>query len=141
MATRPVTKIRAVPETKPLEATGALYPFLLKRKRTHFVLLHPRNVQPIPQLVIGIFQAGNPPSLSGTPFDLQKSSVSPDMWEIKATDCNLEEGQVYHYWFRLRDGHPQSDRTATLDCYRSDGRDRRLAAAIGQTAALASVHG
>src|SRR5262249_11086181 len=116
MATRPVTKIRAVPEPKPLEATGALYPFLLKRKRTHFVLLHPRNLQPIPQLVIGIFQAGNPPSLSGTPFDLQKSSVSPDMWEIKATDCNLEEGQVYHYWFRLRDGHPQSDHTATLDC-------------------------
>jgi pullulanase len=116
MATRPVTKIRAVPPPKPLDAVSALYPYLLKRKRTHFVLLHPRNAQPIPKLVIGIFQAGNPPSLSGRAFDLQHSSVSSDLWEIKATDCSLEEGQVYHYWFRLRDGHPQSDRGATLEC-------------------------
>lgn len=117
MATRPIRMKGVVFEPETVEAVSTLYPYLLKRKRTHFVLLRPRNVQPAPKLVIGRFQPGNPPTLSGEQvFDLQNSPLSPDVWEIKATNCSLADGQVYHYWFRIRDGHPQSDRNAVLDC-------------------------
>jgi pullulanase len=97
--------------------TTTLYPFLLSRKRTHFVLLQPRHTETSPQLVIGRFQAGNPPTLADDHvFDLQESSSLEGLWEIKASDCGLEDGKTYHYWFRLQDGHPQSDRNAVLDC-------------------------
>jgi pullulanase len=113
MATKPIRIVR--PET--VEDVSALKPYLLTRKRTHFVLLRPRNTQPIPQVVIGTFQPGNPPTLSSERvFTLQNSPTASDVWEIKATDCKLVNGQIYHYWFRVRDGHPQADRTATLNC-------------------------
>ena len=35
--------------------TTTLYPFLLSRKRTHFVVLRPRHTETPPQLVIGTF--------------------------------------------------------------------------------------
>jgi pullulanase len=104
-------------EPEMVDAVSTLYPYLLRRKRTHFVLLHPRNMQPAPQVLIGIFQAGNPPSLSSQQaFDLKNSPVSSDVWEIKAADCNLVDGQIYHYWFRLRDSRPHPGQTSVLDC-------------------------
>lgn len=98
-------------------STASLHPDLLNRKRTHFVLWRTRNVQPAPQLRIGTFQAGNPPSLVGEQiFDLKQSTTFADLWEIKATDCNLADDRIYHYWFRVRDGHPQADRNQVIDC-------------------------
>ena len=66
MATsRMSTKLKGVAfEPEVLEAVSTLYPYLLRRKRTHFVLLRPRNTQSTPQVVIGEFQPGNPPSSS-----------------------------------------------------------------------------
>jgi pullulanase len=102
------------PET--VDAVSALYPYLLRRKRTHFVLLRPRNTQPTPRIVIGVFQPGNPPSLSSQQiFDLANSPATSDLWEIKATDCNLLDGQVYHYWFELRDSR-RPGQTSVIQC-------------------------
>ena len=114
-------------------STAAFYPYLLNRKRSHFVLWRPRHVQPVPKLRIGVFQAGNPPSLAGEQIlILQQSSTFADMWEIKATDCNLADGRIYHYWFRLSDGHPQADRNQIIDCTDPTAEivDWRLRAAI-----------
>jgi pullulanase len=120
-------------ERETITSTAAFYPYLLNRKRTHFVLWRPRHVQPVPKVRIGVFQGGNPPSLAGEQtLDLQQSSTFADMWEIKATDCNLADGRIYHYWFRLRDGHPQADRNQIIDCTDPTAEivDWRLRAAI-----------
>jgi len=94
-----------------------LYPELLKQKRTHFLLWRPRHVNPVPKLRIGVFQPGNPPSLGEEQFlDLDPSETFEDVWEIKATDCNLVDGRIYHYWFRVRDGHPQPSYAGIIDC-------------------------
>jgi pullulanase len=103
-------------EPDSVDAVSALYPYLLRRKRTHFVLLRPRNTQPTPRIVIGVFQPGNPPSLSSQQiFDLANSPAASDLWEIKATDCNLLDGQVYHYWFELRDSR-RPGQTSVIQC-------------------------
>jgi pullulanase len=119
MATsRMSTKLKGVAfDPEVLEAVSTLYPYLLRRKRTHFVLLRPRNTQPTPQVVIGQFQPGNPPSFSDQQvFDLKNSPAASDAWEIKATECNLVEGQIYHYWFRVRDGRSHAGQSSVLDC-------------------------
>ena len=119
MATsRMSTKLKGVAfDPEMLEAVSTLYPYLLRRKRTHFVLLRPRNTQPTPQVVIGEFQPGNPPSSSAQQvFDLKNSPAASDAWEIKATECNLVEGQIYHYWFRVHDGRPHAGHSSVLEC-------------------------
>ena len=53
---------------------------LLAPKATHFVLWHPKNIVPAPQLVIGQFQPGNPPTLAKEQrFALQRSSGFADL--------------------------------------------------------------
>ena len=90
-------------------------PHLLQRKRTHFVLWRPRVTNPAPRLVLGTFQAGNPPLLVDMRLlPLRQSAQFSDLWELPAVDCNLTPGGVYHYWFRLRDGRPGG--TQDLDC-------------------------
>ena len=77
-----------------VSASSVLYPYLLNRKRTHFVLWRPRHVQPTPKLRIGVFQAGNPPSLAEEKIlELQRSEDFPDLWEIQASGCSLVDGQ------------------------------------------------
>ena len=110
-----------------------LYPDLLKRKRTHFLLWRPRHLDPVPKLRIGVFQPGNPPSLAEEQLlELDQSAVFADLWEIKARNCNLVDGRIYHYWFRVRDGHPQADHTGAIDCTDPTAEivDWRLRAAI-----------
>ena len=92
-------------------------PHLLEHKKSHFVLWRPRVTSPVPQLVIGTFQRGNPPTLADSQvLPLQQSPLSVDLWERNAAECNLTDGVVYHYWFRVRDGHPQPERNAVIDC-------------------------
>lgn len=77
---------------------------LLSRKQTHFVLWRPGQTDPKPTLYIGNF-----PSQNRTVFDnfreipLQQSAEFPDLWEVPAQDCGLTDGQVYFYWFKVRD--------------------------------------
>jgi pullulanase len=114
-------------------STAAFYPYLLKRKTTHFVLWRPRRVTPAPKLRIGSFQPGNPPTLAEEQIiTLQQSSAFTDVWEVKAADCDLVDGRIYHYWFRLPDGHPQAVGTQIIDCTDPTAEivDWRLRAAI-----------
>jgi pullulanase len=80
---------------------------ILERKKTHFVVWRPKPDAAPPVLVIGLFQFGNPPSLSG----LQRIPLAPvvgcdDLFALEAATCNLNDGQVYHYWFEVEDTSP-----------------------------------
>jgi len=81
---------------------------LFELKKTAFVLWLPYNVNPEPPtLVIGQFQAGNPPSLANRQvFPLTQQA---NLWSIEAAQCGLTDGQVYHYWFEVSDSSPTRD--------------------------------
>lgn len=90
---------------------------LRERKQTHFVLWRPRITDPAPQLVIGTFASGEPPTLVNRQrFDLQPSPLGPDVWEIAADVCNLREGTVYHYWFEITDSNPYKGASRRICC-------------------------
>jgi 1,4-alpha-glucan branching enzyme len=81
---------------------------LLDRKATNFVLWAP-SAQPKspPQLVIGQFQYGNPPTLGGNQtFTMTQAAGAPGLWEFPAAACGLADGNVYHYWFIVDDTNP-----------------------------------
>ncbi|MGE5443039.1 MAG: hypothetical protein ACM3SR_00345 [Ignavibacteriales bacterium] len=90
---------------------------ILKRKETHFMLWRPRNTNPIPKLVIGQFKSGNPPEfVNEQVIDLVQSPAVPDLWEKPASECNLEEGKVYHYWFEVMDSDPYRNIHRPIRC-------------------------
>src|SRR5437667_7899199 len=81
---------------------------LLGRKLTHFVLWRPNDNTTPPTLVIGRLQLGNPPTfVDPKRFPLTATANSPGLWEIPAADCQLQDGQVYHYWFEVEDASAQ----------------------------------
>lgn len=85
---------------------------LLIRKKTHFVLWRPRFTDPQPALFIGNFLSPSPaPFGNFTTHLLQQSPQFPDLWEIDANACGLTDGQVYYYWFKVRDGIEPSPTT------------------------------
>jgi 1,4-alpha-glucan branching enzyme len=76
---------------------------IFNRKKSRFCLWLPGKTNPVPQLIIGIFSYGNPNTLSNKKiFDLTETITG--LWEIDATKCNLIDGTVYHYWFKVTDG-------------------------------------
>ncbi len=80
---------------------------LLDLKQSKFLLWRPANTAIAPQLVIGEFQAGNPPTLANPQqFKLTLQSGTSDLWGIDAADCGLTNGKVYHYWFEVTDSSP-----------------------------------
>jgi 1,4-alpha-glucan branching enzyme len=90
---------------------------LLARKSTHFVLWRPRNTTPAPRLIIGRFQPGDPPAfIELPPVALRQSSAAPDLWEIPAGACGLEDGRVYHYWFEVLDSNPYLANRQLIRC-------------------------
>ena len=90
---------------------------LLQRKRTHFVLWRPRIKDPPPALVIGTFQAGNPPSFALlNRVDLAPSQVSADLWEVAAAACGLTDDRVYHYWLEVANANPKTRSAARIQC-------------------------
>ncbi|MBD1927827.1 alpha amylase [Trichocoleus sp. FACHB-90] len=81
-----------------------MLPDLLNRKQTHFVLWRPGKIDPPPTLYIGNFQKNSSDEFANfQEFDLIQSKEFPEVWEIPAADCNLKNGQVYFYWFKVRD--------------------------------------
>jgi len=79
---------------------------LLDRKQTHFLLWHPQAAH-APQLIIGRLQAGNPPTLiEEQQLPLAQAVGVTGLWEIAAANCNLRDGEVYHYWFEVDDTSP-----------------------------------
>jgi 1,4-alpha-glucan branching enzyme len=82
-------------------------PNLLDLKQTHFVLWNPFYKVKIPQLIIGQFQPGNPPTLiNDFIFDLEAVAGVTDLWALEAKKCGLTDGQVYYYWFMVKDSDP-----------------------------------
>ncbi len=119
-----------------------MLPDLLARKRTHFVLWRPRVTQPVPELVVGTFQAGDPPQLANRrTIPLTQSAVTSDLWAVKASECGLTDGQVYHYWFRLRDSRPNA--TGMVECTDPTAMsvDWRLCSAADQPAGVVRYSG
>ncbi|MFB8789016.1 MAG: alpha-amylase family glycosyl hydrolase [Potamolinea sp.] len=90
---------------------------LLNRKQTHFILWRPGSVEPFPTLYIGNFL-----TKSLNPFEnfreipLRQSQQFPELWEIAAKDCNLTSGQVYFYWFKVRDTNAYDGTYRILYC-------------------------
>ena len=84
-------------------------PDIFAKRDSNFVLWRVTNSIPPPELIIGQLQLGAPVALVGEQhFPLHKSAEFPDLWLISADDCNLSDGQVYHYWFEVTDA--RSDR-------------------------------
>lgn len=102
--------------TLPKSHASPLIPHVLLLKRTHFLLWEPRLTSPVvPTLVVGEFQAGNPPVLARRQeLPLTPSDTHPGVWSIAAVDCYLTEGQVYHYWFKVADSDPAQNQAALL---------------------------
>jgi 1,4-alpha-glucan branching enzyme len=83
---------------------------IFELKRTAFVLWRPHNTQITPRLVIGQFQAGNPPTLANRQrFNLERTPEHTDLWSISAATCGLKDREVYHYWFEVTDSSPFRD--------------------------------
>jgi len=86
---------------------------ILTRKETAFVLWRVGNANPPPTLIIGQLQAGAPSTFMGEQrLPLQLAPGFTDLWEIPAANCNLVDGQIYHYWFEVSVNHP--DRPANV---------------------------
>ena len=78
------------------------------RRQTDFVFWRVATTAQAPQLIIGQYQAGAPNTFS----QAQRLALAPapgfsDLWSIRAADCGLSEGAVYHYWFEVTVSHPQ----------------------------------
>jgi 1,4-alpha-glucan branching enzyme len=115
---------------------------LLVRKQTHFVFWRPGPAATPPQLVIGIFQAGNPPTLSGEQaIAMAPSADSSELWELAASQCNLAEDQVYHYWFETIDTAPFRTAHSAIRCTdpTATSVDWRLMANSGDDQTAAAV--
>src|SRR5436309_1348516 len=79
---------------------------LLERRKTEFLVWCPSNKANAPELIIGQLQEGNPPRfapIARQPFTLQRVAGLDGLWRIAASACGLQNGQVYHYWFRVDD--------------------------------------
>lgn len=90
---------------------------LFERKKTNFSLWRVGAVQPIPALYIGT----RPKSLADgfkdfREFPLKPSPEFPDLWEIPAANCGLTDGQVYYYWFKVRNTDAYKNDYQVLYC-------------------------
>lgn len=88
---------------------------LLSRKQTHFVLWRPGKTEVPPTLWIGVA------SPSTQKVELRKISLQPDpefpeLWQVAAQDCELTDGQVYHYWFKIQRCRPEQGTRQMLYC-------------------------
>ena len=90
---------------------------MLDRKRTQFLLWRPQATPNAPLLIIGRFQAGNPPTLAGERrLTLAPTAGVTNLWEIAAADCGLQDGIVYHYWFEVDDTNPSRHPPQRIQC-------------------------
>lgn len=88
---------------------------LLARKERAFVLWRVGNANPPPRLIIGQLHLGTPIRfINEQHFTLQPVAGFPDLFEIPAANCNLTDGQVYHYWFEVSVSHPERPASARL---------------------------
>jgi 1,4-alpha-glucan branching enzyme len=90
---------------------------LLSRKITHFILWLPRKIEPIPALYIGTLPSNNLKSFENfREIPLHQSQQFSDLWEVPVQECNLTDGQVYFYWFKVRDTNAYHGSSRILYC-------------------------
>ncbi len=103
-----------IPTISTSDTTSELNVDILKRKQTHFVLWRPLITNPAPKLFIGKFSQ---PLSEFKEFSLINNEANfPELWEIAAAECELEEGEVYCYWFKV----------VNADAYSSDAHNEIL---------------
>lgn len=108
---------------------------LLSRKKTHFVLWRPSASDPTPTLYIGNIQPDSPDRLQKLKeFPLKQSAEFPELWEVSAQECQLIEGQVYFYWFKVCNSDTYDSANASQIMYCTDPTattvDRRMPAPV-----------
>jgi len=117
---------------------------ILDRKETHFVLWRPgMTAIRAPELVIGTLKAGCPAELDNRQeLPMTLAAGLPGLWEIPASDCQLTDGQIYHYWFKVEDTGANSSPLPLISCtdpmaytvdwrlFPSDASDNRQPAAV-----------
>ncbi|MCC5662538.1 hypothetical protein LC653_00965 [Nostoc sp. CHAB 5784] len=106
---------------------------LLNRKKTHFVLWRPGASELAPTLYIGNTAPESPDRLAQfREIPLRQSTEFPELWEVSAQESGLIEGQVYFYWFKVRNSDPYDSANANQILYCTDPTattvDRRLLA-------------
>lgn len=79
---------------------------LLTRKETHFLLWRPGATDVPPTLFIGLSTDAGAVAERFIEIPLKPSGQFPDLWEVATSDCNLSEGKVYFYWFKVRNNDP-----------------------------------
>lgn len=92
-------------------------PKIFSEKQTNFVLWRPGAIKPAPRLYIGVID----PEKSEIYADFQEIPLKPylqfpELWTIAARDCNLKDGQVYWYWFKIPDTNPYSEYSQVRYC-------------------------
>jgi glycosidase len=138
-----IALIKESPVADPVQLPGLLP--LSERKRTHFVFWRPGPDASPPNLVIGTFAPGPPPSLQDQrsiplkPAD--GSNEANELWEVAASDCDLVDDHVYHYWFEVTDTAPFRTPHGVLRCTDPTAScvDWRLSANGSDEAAAAGV--
>src|SRR5437660_141547 len=107
---------------------------LLDRRTSNFVLWRPNASSVPPILILGKFEPGNPPTLANErQFALTRAPGVDGLWQIAATGCGLNEGDIVHYWFEVEDTHPHLTTPRTVRCTDPAAHtvDWRLTADIG----------
>jgi pullulanase len=90
---------------------------ILDRKKTHFVLWRPGAKTTAPRLIVGQLRPGNPAELANHKrFTMTPAVGVTGLWEIAASDCQLADGQVYHYWFEVEDSNANSSPPPLIQC-------------------------
>lgn len=109
---------------------------LLNRKKTHFVLWLPGEEKPNPTLYIGTISATSTSLENVRELGLSQSKDFTDLWELGADKCELKDGQVYFYWFKVRNTDPYNPASSAQILYCTDPSaytiDRRLQAPLPQ---------
>jgi pullulanase len=91
---------------------------ILTRKVTHFLLWQPGMIKSsAPHLIIGNFKPGNPPVLDNQKRLAMTPAVGlTGLWEIAASECQLSDEEVYHYWFEVEDTGSNISRSPLICC-------------------------
>lgn len=110
---------------------------LLNRKKTHFVLWRPAASQSAPALYIGSLDSQSSEQLTNLKeYPLHQSQDFSELWELSAKECNLIEGKVYFYWFKIRNSDPYDPANTSQIMYCTDPMattiDRRIFAPVPQ---------
>ncbi|GAB4365166.1 MAG: hypothetical protein Kow00121_01510 [Elainellaceae cyanobacterium] len=93
---------------------------LLTRKETHFLLWRPGATDVPPTLLIGLNTDANSVTTKFREISLHPSATFPELWEVDAASCGLEEGRVYYYWFKVRNTEPYDPANAKQVLYCTD---------------------